>query len=112
MAAPNWRYLAAVFVALASAFFVTVFARQTHDDYDLGLWIDATEWPVTLLFVASAWFAWSAEPRRAALATVAGLVAFYVVQWRHVFDVPLGFGVVTLLALAVILIMPPKWEGT
>jgi len=106
----GWRYPLASAIALLLALYATVFARQTHNDFDLPTWIDVTEWPVTLLFVAAAWAAWKRVPRRAALMLVTGMVAFFAVQHRYIFAVPIGFVLVTALSFGFLLALPSAWE--
>jgi hypothetical protein len=105
-----YRHLLAAIIALTLALYATVFARQTHNTYDLPTWIDITEWPVTLLFLAAAWAAWRRVPRRAALLLVTGMIAFLGVQGRYLFEVPLGFVLVTALSLAFLFTLPSAWE--
>ena len=105
---PGYRHLLAVALALALALYVTVFARQTYNTYDLPTLIDVTEWPVTLLFLATAWAAWVRAERRAALLAVTGMLAFFGVQHRHLFEVPLGFTLVIGLTLALVFALPPR----
>ncbi len=97
-------------LALALAAYATVFSRQTHDLFDLPTFLDLTEWPATLLFLASAHGAWIEAPRRAALLAVAALLAFFAAHGRFLFDVPLGFVAITLACLAILAILPPVWE--
>lgn len=103
---PAWRHPLAAVVALLLAVYATVFARQTHDTFDLPTWIDVTEWPVTFLFLAAAWAAWRRVPRRAALMLVTGMVAFFAVHHRYLFDVPLGFVLVTCLSFSFLIALP------
>lgn len=109
-ASTTWRHTLAAAIALALALYATVFARQTHNTFDLPTWIDVTEWPVTLLFLAAAWAAWKRVPRRAALMLVTGMVAFFAVQHRFLFDVPLGFVLVTCLSFGFLLTLPSAWD--
>jgi hypothetical protein len=104
----NIRFYAAAALNLGLAAYVTAFSRQTHDLYDLPTFIDLTEWPATLLFLAAAWFAWSASPRAVTLLVVAGLFAFFAAHARFLFSVPLGFVLVTLGTLAVLALVPPR----
>ena len=111
MTFPGVRYAGAALSALALAIYCTVFARQTHDLFDLPTWIDLTEWPATLLFLGTAWLAWTRQPRRAALAVVLGLFAFMAAQHMYVFRVPLGFVLVTVLTVFVLLVLPASLRG-
>ena len=111
MTVPGRRYIGATAIAVALAVYATVFARQTHDMFDLPTFIDLTEWPATLLFVFAAWQAWIERPRRAALALVSGMLAFLAAQHGYIFSVPLGFVLVTLLTLAFLLMMPASLRG-
>ena len=92
--------MAASALALGLAFFATAFARASWNVYDLPTYIDLTEWPATLLFVAAAWAAWERRERTAAWLMVGALVAFFAAQSRFLFQVPMGFGVVGAGALA------------
>ena len=111
MTLPGARYLGAAALAVALALFATVFARQTHDLINLPTWIGVTEWPATILFAVAAYAAWIEQPRRAALAVVIGLFAFFAAQHNHLFRVPLGFVLVTVLTLATLLALPASLRG-
>ncbi|MXQ09678.1 hypothetical protein GQ651_17675 [Alphaproteobacteria bacterium GH1-50] len=111
MGFPGVRYAGAALTAFALAFYATVFARQTHDLFDLPTWIDLTEWPATLLFLASSFLAWVKQPRRAALAVVLGLFAFLAAQHGYIFNVPLGFVLVTVFTIAVLIVLPASLRG-
>ena len=104
------RFYAAAVLAVGLALYATVFARQTHNLFDLPTWIDVTEWPATLLFLAAAWFASRRLPRRAALYLVSGMLAFFIAQSRYIFDVPVGFVLLTCASLGFLFILPPVWE--
>ncbi|MEL7462344.1 MAG: hypothetical protein AAFX45_10665 [Pseudomonadota bacterium] len=101
-----WRYRLAATLALALAGYVTVFAAQTHTRFDLPTWLDLTEWPATLFYLAAAWLAFRIHPRRAAVAAVAALLAFYAAQYHLLFQVPLGFILATAATLVILLTMP------
>ena len=107
---PPLRYAAASGIALGLALFATAFARGSHNTYDLPSWIDVTEWPSVLLFVAAAWAAWDRRERLAAGLVMAALVAFYWVQGRFLFSVPLGFVVLTLGTLGFLFVLPTTWK--
>ena len=111
MKLPGVRYIGATLSALALAVYATIFARVTHDLFDLPTWIDLTEWPATLLFLATAYFAWTQQPRRAALVVVIGLFAFITAQHAYIFRVPLGFVLVTILTLGTLLVLPASLRG-
>lgn len=111
MSLPGARYIGATLLAVALALYATVFARQTHDLFDLPTWIDLSEWPATILFGFAAFAAWTEQPRRAALAVVAGLLAFIAAQHSYIFQVPLGFVLITVLTLAVLFSLPASLRG-
>ena len=111
MTVPGVRYIGATAIAVALAIYATMFARQTHDMFDLPTYIDLTEWPATLLFLFAAWQAWIERPRRAALALVIGMFAFLAAQSGYIFAVPMGFVLVTVLTLAFLLMMPASLRG-
>ena len=104
------RYLAAALLAGGVSVYATLFARQTHDTFDLPTWIDLTEWPATLLYVTAAATAWARLERVAALAGVAAMLAFLAAQSAHLFTVPLGFASVIAASLAFLLILPTTWR--
>lgn len=104
------RFGAAGLLAAGLALYATIFARQTHDLFDLPTWIDLTEWPATLLFLAAAWAAFRRLPRRAALYLVSGMLAFFAAQSRFIFDVPLGFILVATGSLSFLFLLPAVWE--
>ena len=103
------RYPAAAFVALLLAIYATIFAFQTHNHFDLPTGIDLTEWPATLLYLASAWAAVRRFPRRAALFIVLAMLAFFAAHSDWMFQVPLGFGLITAASLGFLVILPPEW---
>ena len=107
---PGPRYALAAALALALSLFATAFARASHNFYDLPSYIDLTEWPATLLMLAAGWAAWEARERLAALLMVLGLLAFYAAQMRFLFQVPMGFGVVTAGALIFLFVLPVTWR--
>ena len=104
------RFPAAAVLALLLALYATLFARQTHNTFDLPTWIDLTEWPATLLYLAAAVAAWARLERVAALALVAAMLAFLAAQSAHLFTVPLGFALVIAASLAFLLILPTTWK--
>lgn len=110
MQKPGTRYAAAAGLAAAIALYATLFARQTHNRFDLPTWIDLTEWPATLLYLAAAVAAWAKLERVAALALVAAMLAFLAAQSAHLFTVPLGFALVIAASLAFLLILPTTWR--
>ena len=109
MAWPGPRYASAALMAGLLATYATLFARRTFDVVDLPLFIGLIEWPVTLIFGFVIWAAWSRQSRKAALAAVVGMLGFYAVHGYLLFDVPLAFVIVTLLALAIIMTLPSAW---
>ncbi len=111
MTLPGARYIGATALAVALALYATIFARQTHDLFDLPTWIDLSEWPATLLFGYAAYGAWTEQPRRAALAVVIGLFAFLAAQQSYIFQVPLGFVLITVLTLATLFTLPASLRG-
>ena len=104
------RYRAAALLAALLALYVTVFARQTHNLFDLPTFIDLTEWPATLLYLAAAWAAIRRREKIAALALVLALFAFLIAQARWMFNVPLGFALTIATSLAFLLILPVTWK--
>ena len=108
---PPRRYVAAAGIALVLALFATAFARGSHNVTDLPSYIDVTEWPSVLFFVAAGWAAWNRRERLAAALAMAALVAFYAVQGRFLFSVPLGFAVPSLGTLAFLLVLPTTWKA-
>lgn len=108
---PPRRYAIAAGIALALALFATAFARGSHNTYDLPSYIDVTEWPSVLLFVAAGWAAWDRRERLAAGLVMAALVAFYWVQGLYLFSVPLGFAALTLGTLAFLFVLPTTWKA-
>lgn len=104
------RYSLAAALAALLAAYATAFARQTHNRFDLPTWIDLTEWPATLLFLAAAWAAFRRLPRRAALFLVTGMLAFFAAQSTWLFQAPLGFILVTCASLGFLFLLPPVWE--
>ena len=104
------RYLAAALLAGGLSLYATLFARLTHNIFDMPTWIDLTEWPATLLYLAAAVAAWARLERVAALALVAAMLAFLAAQSAHLFTVPLGFALVVAASLAFLLILPTTWR--
>lgn len=109
-AQPHRRYKLAAALAVLLALYVTVFATQTHNRFDLPTWIDLTEWPATLLFLASAVAAWKRLERPAALACFAGLFAFFFAQGRFLFEVPLAFVLTSTGTLGCLWLLPVTWK--
>ncbi|NND41376.1 MAG: hypothetical protein HKO04_04780 [Silicimonas sp.] len=110
MLAGSIRYRAAAALAFLLAVYVTAFARQTHHIFDLPTFIDLTEWPATLFYLAAAWAAFRRLPRRAALYLVSAMLAFFAAQSAWMFKVPLGFIMVAAASLGFLFILPAKWE--
>ncbi|MDJ1016209.1 MAG: hypothetical protein QNJ35_06830 [Paracoccaceae bacterium] len=110
MAVPAPRYVIAAALALLLAVYATVFAHRTHNLFDLPTWLDVTEWPATLLFLFAGWSAWVTRERQAAFALVVGMLAFFGAQSSYLFSVPLGFVVVTALALVFLFVLPTTWK--
>lgn len=104
------RYPAAALLALLLALFATIFARQTHNLYDLPTYIDLTEWPATLLYLAAALAAFRRREKMAALALVMAMMAFLAAQSKWLFDVPLGFTLLIAASLSFLLILPTTWK--
>lgn len=104
------RYSGAALLAGGLALYATIFARQTHNTFDLPTWIDLTEWPATLLYLAAAVSAWQRLERVAALALVAAMLAFFGAQSAWMFSVPLGFAMVAIASLGFLLILPTTWK--
>ncbi len=104
------RYLAATALAVALAAYATIFARQTHNHFDLPTFIDPLEWAVTLFFLAAAVTAYRQREQLAALLMVAALFMFYAVQADWLFRVPLGFAAVTVFALLFLIVLPVTWK--
>ena len=104
------RYLGAALLAGGLSLYATLFARQTHNTFDMPTWIDLTEWPATLLYLAAAVTAWARLERVAALALVAAMLAFLAAQSAYLFTVPLGFALVIAASLAFLLILPTTWR--
>ncbi len=111
MSVPSVRYVGATAIAVVLAAYTTAFARMTHDLFDLPTFIDLTEWPATLLFLLAAWQAWTVQPRRAALVMVIAMFAFIAAQHTYLFQVPMGFVVITVLTLGFLLMMPASLRG-
>lgn len=109
MAWPGPRFASAAIMAGLLALYATIFARATFDVVDLPLFIGLMEWPVTFLFLAAMWAAWTRRSRKAALAVVVGMLGFYGVHGYLLFEVPLAFIVVTVLSLAIISTLPTSW---
>lgn len=105
------RYAVAAAIALALAAYVTAFALQTHNRFDLPTGIDVTEWPATLAFLIAAVAAWRRAERPAALAVVVALLCFVAAQGRFLFDLPLAFLLVGLSSFAFLLILPVTWRA-
>ena len=105
------RYRLAAAFAVALVIYVTIFARSTTNFIDLPTWIDVTEWPISLIFAATAWFAWFERGKIAAALSVVGLLGFFAAQSQHFFDVPLGFLFVTIVTLGILLTMPSSDAG-
>ena len=104
------RYTAAALIAAALAVFVFTFATQTHNAYDLPTYIDISEWPAVLLYLASGWLAWQRREQLAAGAHVAALLTFLFAQARFLFALPLAFALVFAGALAFLLVLPVTWK--
>lgn len=107
---PKRRYILAAALAALLSVYVTTFATQTHNRFDLPTWIDLTEWPATLLFLAAAVAAWKRLERPAALACFAALFAFFFAQGRFLFEVPLAFVVTSAATLGFLWLLPVTWK--
>ena len=105
------RYtLAAAFLAVLLSLYVTAFATQTHNRFDLPTWIDLTEWPATLLFLTAAILAIKRLERPAALACFAALFAFFFAHGRFLFEVPLAFVLTSSGTLGFLWALPVTWK--
>lgn len=109
MTVASIRFPVAAALALLLAIYATAFARQTHNLFDLPTFIDLTEWPATLLYLAAAWAAYRKLPRRAALFLVSAMLAFFAAQSDWMFRVPLGFVLVAAGSLGFLFLMPATW---
>ena len=104
------RYHAAAIIAALQAAFVFAFATQTHNAYDLPTYIDISEWPAVLLYLAAGWLAVRRREQLAALALICALLAFFAAEARFLFTTPLAFVLVTAGAVAFLTVLPVTWK--
>ena len=104
------RYTAAALIAAALAAFVFTFATQTHNAYDLPTFIDISEWPAVLLYLAAGYMAHLRHEQFGALLIVLAMIAFFAAEARFLFSVPLAFVVVVSGSLGFLVVLPVTWK--
>ena len=78
--------------------------------YDLPTYIDISEWPAVLLYLAAGYLAWTRAEQLTALLLVLAMIAFFAAHARFLFTVPLAFVLIVGGTLTCLTVLPVTWK--